>query len=77
MPTVGSYTPTVLPTVGSYVPKAYLDKAKLVKEEVQKALEALMLRSAPEKEFFVNNLLVRIHLIIAMILVDRPYATGV
>ena len=30
----------------------------------------------PEKEFFIDNLLVRIHLIIDMILVDRPCAMG-
>ena len=35
-------------------------------------------RSAPsEREFFTDNLLVRIHLILEMILVDRPCATGV
>jgi len=31
----------------------------------------------PEREFFIDNLLVRIHLIIEMILVDRPCAMGV
>ena len=30
-----------------------------------------------EREFFIDNLLVRIHLIIKMILVDRPCAMGV
>jgi len=30
-----------------------------------------------EREFFVDNLLVRIHLIIEMILVDRPCVMGV
>ena len=30
-----------------------------------------------EREFFTDNLLVRIHLIIEMVLVDRPRATGV
>ena len=30
-----------------------------------------------ERDFFIDNLLVRIHLIIEMILVDRPCATGV
>jgi len=30
-----------------------------------------------QREFFIDNLLVRIHLIIEMILVDRPCATGV
>ena len=30
-----------------------------------------------EREFFVDNLLVRIHLIIAMVLADRPCAMGV
>ena len=41
-------------------------------------------RSAPEaraglteREIFIDNLLVRIHLIIVMILVDRPCAMGV
>ena len=29
-----------------------------------------------EREFFIDNLLVRIHLIIEMILVDRPCAMG-
>ena len=29
-----------------------------------------------EGEFFIDNLLVRIHLIIEMILVDRPCAMG-
>ena len=31
----------------------------------------------PEREFFIDNLLVPIHLIIEMILVDRPCAMGV
>ena len=31
----------------------------------------------PERDFFIDNLLVRIHLIVVMILVDRPCATGV
>ena len=30
-----------------------------------------------EREFFIDNLLVRIHLIIEMILVDRPCAMGI
>jgi len=30
-----------------------------------------------EREFFIDNLLVRIHLIIEMVLVDRPCAMGV
>jgi len=30
-----------------------------------------------EREFFIDNFLVRIRLIIEMILVDRPYAMGV
>ena len=30
-----------------------------------------------EREFFIDNLLVRIHLMIEMILVDRPCAMGV
>ena len=30
-----------------------------------------------EREFFIDNLLVRIHLIIEMILADRPCAMGV
>ena len=30
-----------------------------------------------QREFFIDNLLVRIHLIIEMILVDRPCAIGV
>jgi len=30
-----------------------------------------------EREFFIDNLLVRIHLIIEIILVDRPCAMGV
>ena len=34
-------------------------------------------RHAREREFFIHNLLVRIHLIIEMILVDRPCAMGV
>ena len=30
-----------------------------------------------EREFFIDNLLVRIHFIIKMILIDRPCAIGV
>ena len=30
-----------------------------------------------EREFFIDNLLIRIHLIIEMILVDRPCAMGI
>jgi hypothetical protein len=33
--------------------------------------------SEREKEFVIDNLLVRIHLLIEMILVDRPRAMGV
>ena len=33
--------------------------------------------SLREREFFIDNLLVRIHLIIVMISVDRPCAMGV
>ena len=33
-------------------------------------------RPHSEREFFIDNLLVRIHLIIEMILVDRPCAVG-
>ena len=33
--------------------------------------------SCREKQIFVDNLVVRVHLIIEMILVDHPYATGV
>jgi len=35
------------------------------------------LRANPEREFFIGNLLVRIHLIMQMIVVDRPCAIGV
>ena len=34
------------------------------------------LRSERERDFLIDNLLVRIHLIIEMILVDRPFALG-
>ena len=34
-------------------------------------------RHAAEREFFIDNLLVRIHLILEIILVDRPCAMGV
>ena len=37
----------------------------------------LFVEVAAEKEIFIDNLLVRDHLIIEMILVDRPCATGV
>jgi len=33
-------------------------------------------RGIPEREIFVDNLLVRVHMIIEMILEDRPCATG-
>ena len=36
-----------------------------------------MNHTLPEREFFIDNLLVRIHLIIVMVLVDRPCAMGV
>ena len=39
--------------------------------------ERLPSESWPEREFFIDNLLVRIHLIIDMILVDRLCALGV
>ena len=32
---------------------------------------------AREREIFIDNLLVRVHIIIEMISVDRPCATGV
>ena len=34
-------------------------------------------QDSTEREIFIDNLLVRVHLIIEMILVDRPCATGV
>ena len=34
-------------------------------------------KTNPEREFFIDNLLVQIHFIIEMILVDRPCAMGV
>ena len=34
-------------------------------------------RSFREREIFIDNLLVRVHLIIEMILVDRPCVMGV
>ena len=37
----------------------------------------LLLTSCREREFFIDNLMVRIHLTIVMILVDRPCAIGV
>ena len=37
----------------------------------------VMKKRNPELYIFIDNLLVRIHLIIEMILVDRPCATGV
>ena len=37
---------------------------------------SMVLFSRPGREFFIDNLLVRIHLIIEMILVDRPCAMG-
>ena len=33
--------------------------------------------SRVEREFFIDNLLVRVHSIVEMILVDRPCAVGV
>ena len=41
--------------------------------------EAESARSVPprEREFFIDNLVVRIHFIVEMILVDRPWAMGV
>ena len=41
------------------------------------ALVALVRRAVGEREFFIDNLLVRIHFIIEMILVDRLCAMGV
>jgi len=38
---------------------------------------ALVTPIHPQREFFIENLLVRIHVIIEMILVDRPFAMGV
>ena len=40
-------------------------------------IESISLRDHLMREFFIDNLLVRIHLIIEMILVDRPRAMGV
>ena len=34
-------------------------------------------RGTSEREFFIDNLMVRIHLIIVMIIVERPCAMGV
>ena len=43
----------------------------------QAGCSSLLKRSQErEKEFFIKNLLVRIHLIMEMILVDRPCAMG-
>ena len=43
-------------------------------EEHLKFMQLLHDRLQREREFFIDNLLVRIHLIIEMILVDRPCA---
>jgi len=52
-----------------------------VRDAVSLFHEALASHVAPgvpsEREFFIDNLLVRIHLIIEMVLVDRPFAMGV
>jgi len=50
----------------------------VVKPETRK--QALPIAAPPpplEREFFIDNLLVQMHLIIEMILVDRPCAMGV
>ena len=41
----------------------------------QRALKLYL--KVPEREFFIGNLMVRIHLIIVMILEDRPCPVGV
>ena len=43
----------------------------------EKGRAPAMLPCRSERDFFVDNLLVRIHLIIEMIPVDRPCAMGV
>ena len=35
------------------------------------------LYTGTDREFFIDNLLVQVHLIIGMISVDRPYVMGV
>ena len=51
------------------------------KEEEEEEPAALACGHKPSgqtvREFFIDNLLVRIHIIIEMILVDRPRAMGV
>ena len=42
-----------------------------------RVVHLLLDKGAAEREFFISNLLVRIHLIIKMILVDRPCAMAV
>ena len=46
-------------------------------EQVVLQLFAHLRTRGREREFFIDNLLVRIHLIIEMVLVDRPCAMGV
>jgi len=47
-------------------------------EENPDSLDLLLFQaSPPEREIFIDNLLVRVHIIIEMILIDRLCATGV
>ena len=56
-------------------------QAQLVARRVRLRLSTASMwvlpQAASEREFFIDNLLVRIHLIVEMILVDRPCAMGV
>jgi hypothetical protein len=47
------------------------------KESVNLMVMAVLVPVVRETEFFIDNLLVRIHLIVEMSLVDRPCAMGV
>ena len=49
--------------------------AKLVKITPSRCFG--MVSPNPKREFFIENLLVRIHLIVEVILVDQPCAIGV
>jgi hypothetical protein len=49
----------------------------LVVRQEDTSLSVGVLQGGGEREFFIDNLLVRIHLIIEIILVDRPGAIGV
>ena len=72
------HSPTTRPSVERTAEKAFMCPIDGQRDGQTRVLSPhATIPSTLEREIFIDNLLVRVHLIIEIILVDRPCATGV